>query len=433
MVWLVSAAIAGSLNGYNAAYYSIPYAGGANVYGGFAGDLNGDGTSEVWIADDTASVGASQNGMFELFRGGPFQRVSWTRIIGHRDRTAFGQSASLRDVNGDGVADLLIGGGSSGESVSGGSVDPGRLYVFFGPTPNATLLASSADVIVESSSTWVMFGPVVPDLTGDGQPDMVAVKGGPDEVVTLDLGAIAAAGRGVHALDAFVTASVQGRGLYPFSLGDLDGDGLHEVTVHDSNDSYVIEGATLLGGTWQLGRVARIVYDAADEANGMRPGGDLNLDGQPDVLITTLYAGGLAVWPIDGAALMALPLGQRRFALSLTDARSLGIDGWAGDVVPLGDVSGDGLPDWAVGVTHTVGPYGYYGGPGELWIVEGDGDLSVTGATRFPVAEPFRSPRFYDGVAQWLDVGQDCDGDGLPDLLVSVDLPRTGRWAAFCY
>ncbi|OGU63098.1 MAG: hypothetical protein A3C56_04140 [Ignavibacteria bacterium RIFCSPHIGHO2_02_FULL_56_12] len=74
---------------------------------GDAGDMNGDGSRDVFVSAHDATIDA---GFVFVFSGGPSMDDKFDAAVGMGGLSKFGSSvASLGDVNGDGLADLLIG------------------------------------------------------------------------------------------------------------------------------------------------------------------------------------------------------------------------------------------------------------------------------------------------------------------------------------
>jgi hypothetical protein len=98
-----------------------------------AGDLNGDGCSEIIIGADGKGFGSfSDNGgevfVFSGSRSGVSQIASWTSSTGQIN-DQFGYSVSdAGDVNGDGADDVAVG----APMYDGSVLDAGRAYLYFG-------------------------------------------------------------------------------------------------------------------------------------------------------------------------------------------------------------------------------------------------------------------------------------------------------------
>ncbi len=152
--------------------------------------------------------------------------------------------------------------------------------------------------------------------------------------------------------------------------------------------------------------------------SALAPAGDVNGDGQVDVLIGAPYG-------VSGPGVTYLVSGPitGTTGLSAASARFVGAHEreWAGiSVAGAGDVDGDGYDDVLLGATGYAEP----GRPGlgaaylVLGPVTGSFDLSLADAT-------FVGPEANDRAAESVASAGDVDGDGLPDLLVGA--PST--WA----
>ncbi|MBK6877801.1 MAG: FG-GAP repeat protein [Ignavibacteria bacterium] len=139
----------------------------ANNYFGLAvssaGDLNGDGYSDVVIG---AKRYSSFTGRAYVYFG-DLSMDNTVDIIftGDSPNILFGESVSTaEDVNGDGYSDLII----SASSYGGGN---GRAYLYFG----GSAMDDSPDVVM-SGTTLTNFGGSVSnagDVNGDGYSDVI--------------------------------------------------------------------------------------------------------------------------------------------------------------------------------------------------------------------------------------------------------------------
>lgn len=185
-----------------------------NGYGGGArgvGDANGDGFDDVAMLDAEMSRFEGQVALDYGGPAGPDGVADWTVTGGF----GFGTDAAAGDVDGDGLADLLVatGAGTSGSSVTrfaGTPTGPGAVAVEEVVTPNGQLELS-----------------VPGDLDGDGVADLVLGTfqySGPAFawVVPGDPGGLAP---GPWAEEYTVAPAMDSYNLITAATGDFDGDG----------------------------------------------------------------------------------------------------------------------------------------------------------------------------------------------------------------
>ncbi|MHB8078954.1 MAG: Ig-like domain-containing protein [Candidatus Krumholzibacteriia bacterium] len=149
-----------------------------------AGDVDGDGAPDLL-------VGALLRSRAYLFRGGdpagpnPPDAVADLVLVGEAVDDRFGYAvAGPGDIDGDGLADLLVG---ALLNDAGGS-NAGRAYVFYGRSGTGTLPAAAADRIYTGTGPDTWFGRAVAgagDVDQDGLADVLVGApyldgGGPD-------------------------------------------------------------------------------------------------------------------------------------------------------------------------------------------------------------------------------------------------------------
>jgi hypothetical protein len=355
-----------------------------------AGDVNGDGLSDLIVgasfadargvsyvvfgkADDTSvDLGALGAGGF--------------RIVGVDAYDRSGVSVSgAGDVNGDGLADLIVGAAYADPR---GSSAAGESYVVFGkadaaPVDLAALGSGGFRIDGVDPTDWS--GTSVSgagDVNGDGLADLIigALGGDPggdfnageSYVVfgkasssAIDLAALGAGGFRIDGIDAGDYSGIRASGA-----GDVNGDGLADLIVGarfadpggDSNagESYVVFGkasstpvdlATLGAGGFRIDGI-----DAGDRSGVSVSGaGDVNGDGLADVIVGAPDAGRSGV-PLSGESYVVFgkadPTPVDLATLGAVGFRIDGIDFGdrsGGSVSGAGDVNGDGLADLIVG------------------------------------------------------------------------------------
>jgi hypothetical protein len=310
----------------------------------------------------------------------------------------FGWAVSeLRDVNGDGVTDVVIG------EVNGGSELQGRVWVYSGRT--GRLLFRRSGRAGEQNGYAIADAR---DVNGDGVSDVVSGAPGLGNDVGHAYVYSGATGRtiarlhGPHRGDAF-GAAVSG-------AGDVNGDGVPDLLVGapgngaNAGHAYVISGRTL-----------RVICTlsarrAGDEfGDGVASTDDLNGDGVPDLIV-----GASGANPGHGAA----------YVYSGRTCKLLfRIRGERGNVAfgqffvaGVGDVNGDGVPDVYVGdyASNNAGPAGGFA------AVYSGVDGSLLHAWRGAAGQ---------GLGPGRSAG-DVNGDGRPDIIVGNYTSSDGAPAA---
>ncbi|MCX7831037.1 MAG: integrin alpha, partial [Acidobacteria bacterium] len=137
-----------------------------------AGDVNGDGFSDISVGAKNYSNGETNEGAVFVYNGssaGLPSNYSWkaeSNISGSR----FGHSvSSAGDVNGDGFSDLIVGAPSYGNT----ELQEGAVYLYLGSESG---LSSNYNWLGEINSQGALFGYSISgagDINGDGYSDVV--------------------------------------------------------------------------------------------------------------------------------------------------------------------------------------------------------------------------------------------------------------------
>ncbi len=372
----------------------------------YAGDVNGDGVADYVIGGGAVRVysGKDHSVIFD---------VSAT--------TGFGSSVSgAGDVNHDGHDDIIVGSQTNSSAFSGA----GRVFAFSG-------LDGSVLWTQDGAGEGHRFGSAL-GLVGDVNDD---------GIVDLSIGAAGAGPSGggeayvvnghdgstIHRLEPIdpAEASVFGE-FFASGAGDVDGDRVPDVFVGD-----YAEGVDARAGTGRAyifsGRTGDLVhvFTGFSPGDGLGPGrgiADVNGDRYNDVIVAAYLNSSGA--PQAGAAYI---FSGRSGALLRRITADVGGDFFGVDALSVGDVNGDRIPDFLV---TAVGRSFAGVDVGRAYLIEG---------TRLPCPADLNGNRFvgpFDILRIRKAFGQnggpaDLNGDGVVDVqdfVVGVrDLGRCPR------
>ncbi|MDB4927653.1 MAG: putative integrin-like protein [Myxococcaceae bacterium] len=325
---------------------------------GGAGDVNGDGYADVVAgAYGAAPGGRVQAGTASVFLGSATGiGATAVRVLeGGAAGDYFGYSvADAGDVNGDGNSDLVVG---AILASPGGSVNAGTASVFLGSASGIS--ATAARVLQGAAYDQFGHALAsAGDLNGDGYTDLVVGAivnlGGRPGAGTASVFLGSASGIGATAARVLAGDTVNERlGSSVAGAGDVNGDGYADLVVGASGDS---PGGRVQAGTARvyLGSTSGIGATAASVLEGGAAGdrfgysaasvGDLNRDGYADLVVGTYGAspGGRA-----NAGTASVFLGR---ASGISPTASNVLEGGAADdyfsisVASVGDVNGTLAP-----------------------------------------------------------------------------------------
>ncbi len=331
---------------------------------GSLGDQQGTGGEELVLGLPGVSYGALHGGVVLVHYDAlsPGDRAvnarvegGWSvRIVTDRRDTRLGTAVASGDLNGDGVEDLVVGG--PGSRVP--DIGQGAVYVFFGPLAEGTRDAASADLVVLGSGPGARAGEAlaVGDHDGDGYDDLLIGEpgrsGGAGAVYLVFGGPSLPAEASVADGVASPVGGAGDAAGAAVAFADVDGDGDAEVIVAAPSRKTWGEVA-LWSGTkgstrrTQLGTPdAWLRGDAAGTAFGITVVnvGDLTGDGLEDVAVGT-QAPGVGVFAGTTRGWRSGPARSRALVWFGTLTPS-----GAGRVVGrVGDLNGDGVDDLALG------------------------------------------------------------------------------------
>ena len=347
-----------------------------------AGDFNGDGFDDFLVGAPYAEAGFTWgSGAAYLLLGGPdlggsltlggFSGADGVSFLAAADKDQIGHAVSAAgDINGDGFADIVIGGPRSDP---GGNASAGTAYVVFGGTDatgpgtrNVSDLSGSNGFSIEGVGTFDYTGMAVSgggDFNGDGFDDLLI---GADAAPNLgDYGAtyVVFGGSTVGATGSIALSNLDGSNGFTVNgiaagdrfgssvdrAGDINGDGFEDFIIGAVGfelDTHTNEGqAYVLFGGSSLGAGGTIDLANLDGSNGfsfganggggqfgyrVSTGGDVNGDGFADLLCghepfisTELWATSrTSGWPRPGRMPRTLSTSSSRPTVPSTTRRS---------------------------------------------------------------------------------------------------------------
>lgn len=336
--------------------------------------------------------------------------------------------APLGDINGDAHDDLIV-----GAPFEGGS--DGHAYLFSG--------AEGAYIRGYGGSSPDMLGHGVSgigDLNGNGYPDVII--GAPGRHVTEPWNGM------VWAVDGFTGGTIWWRSCPPHptpdvgaemfgnavaEIGDVNGDGISDIIagawgIATFSDQSMAGHAYILDGT--NGADLEFLFSSHWQGEGyfscsVASAGDVNGDGQPDVVVGARGEGGHGyAYTYEGYA-----NDYGGVMICCLESPNPEAGGRFGNsVAGLGDVDGDGVPEVVVGA------------PEEDQVLVNAGRAYVMNGLTGAVVHALQSPsgpsvlgNFGHAVAGYVDV----TGDGVREILVGAPgdsvagHPRAGRAYVF--
>lgn len=408
-----------------------------------AGDVNGDGYSDVIVGAHNYTVSISAEGRAYVYLGsaaGLSTTAVWTGQS-NQPNSFYGNSVSgAGDVNGDGYSDIIIG----NYYYTNGLTNEGRAFVYHG---NATGVNTAPDWEVESNSLAAHFGNDVStagDVNGDGYSDVIIGADTYDNVENNEGAAYIFLGSptGLSTSAAWLKESNQTGAFFGTSVacaGDVNGDGFSDVMVGSFfyTNGQVREGAAFVYLGSAAGPATIHVWTGESNQAEARYGlsvasaGDVNGDGYSDVIAGAyLYSNGQAS---EGAAYQyyGAPAGLSATPNSTPDDADLADVNFAYSVASAGDVNADGYSDVIIGAPQY--DESANANVGRVFVYHG----SATGLSATPnsILDETDQALAYFGWS--VATAGDVNGDGYSDVVIGAsqydDGGNTNEGRAFLY
>ena len=374
--------------------------GGMN--GTAVGDLNGDGILDIVMAGYGVGGG---NAFVRLGNGdGTFRAtVSYGTEIGGNSL-----SVTLGDINGDGILDIVTGGGTGGGVASAGqaSILLGRGDGTFGA--RSTIATDIGPI--GSSTLAVTLG----DINNDGNLDLITAGWASDgggvqgqASVRLGRGDGTFGSRTTFATETGIPASANQS--LAVTLGDINGDGRLDLITTGQADGQGQVSIRLGNGDGSFG--SKTTYASETGSSGSSAAlalGDINQDGILDLITAGTVDG-------QGQATVRRGVGNGTFQDRSTFATETGDSGGASKSVTLGDINGDGFLDLiTAGVSS---PSISFTGPlGVTSVRLGTGNGSFAAQLSFVTQVGVHAT---SGSAGNSVVAGDLNGDGVMDIITA--------------
>jgi hypothetical protein len=435
-----------------------------------AGDVNGDGLDDLIVGargGDPSLIGDAGRS-YVIFGKANTKGVnldtlsssfSGFLINGSVSSAQSGISvAGVGDVNGDGLADLIVG-------VREDYIDTGRSYVVFGKSDCLDIDLSSMtlnDGFEVKGKDWndnTGFSVAgVGDFNGDGLADLVIgahrsshsgldyagrsyVVFGSKNLTTIDLNGA-----------SWNTGSNQGfvinggvaqwqSGYSVSSAGDVNGDGFADIVLGSNSwgagASYVIYGGefqtdninlTELTSTQGFAITGSSFADTGNSGNSVSSAGDVNGDGYADLIVGASLALGYAgksYVVFGGAYNTNITLGtlvEDQKGIEIIGESHYGWVGLGVSVSSAGDMNGDGLSDLIVSSIYCSPNDQELYQAGKSYVIYGVATSSSIHLSALTTSQGFsiNGAFGYEYSGSSVSLAGDVNGDGLSDLIVGA-------------
>ncbi|MGX5853393.1 FG-GAP-like repeat-containing protein [Dyadobacter jiangsuensis] len=385
-----------------------------------AGDVNGDGFSDVLVGSYAFDHGQKDEGSVFVWMGEASDVTGGSPTIIKYNTTmpAYGYSiSSAGDVNGDGFDDIIVG----AHSYDNGQNNEGAAFIYYG---GPTGLDLNSFKIMESNIPGANFGISVSsagDVNGDGYADVAIGATGFSNGETFEGGVFIYHGStsGLTNNPTKILESNVINGYMGFTVtnaGDVNGDGYGDIAVGSPkySDGQLDEGKFYLfyGSSNGLNNQ----YFTSQESNqadthlgsSIASIGDLNSDGYDDIIVGAISFGdddrGAATIFFGASSGLNINAPQ---AITGKNAQ----EGFGSDVSTGGDINGDGYQDIVVGAP------GYDNGDGAVYLFYGSSTgINVSQAVVLKGNQFNTTANMGQSVASAGDV----NGDGYSDIVVGV-------------
>jgi len=403
-----------------------------------AGDINGDGYSDVVVGAPNYDGGLFYEGCVRVYLGSASGlSVDYHRHYESNQQNAFfGWSVSTAgDVNGDGYDDIVAG----AKWYDDGFSDNGRVEVYYGSADGLGWTEDWDEAGEEYNAAFGWSVSTAGDVDGDGYDDVIIGAKNQETNDFMDGKAYVFMGSaaGLEHTPDWTAHGVLDRDHFGHCVswaGDVNGDGYDDVIVGNDPDAWITDdpgyakvyhgsaSGLNAGSSWGS-------YDPDVDSEwgwAVAGAGDVNGDGYADVLVSSpLFDNGAGqgrVVVYHGSA-----TGLETTAARTYDGDQVGAR-FGNSVASAGDPNGDGYSDILIGAPEY--DYGQVD-EGFVWLYLGYYDGLATETDWYKDSD--QTGAFYG----WsVATAGDVNGDGYSDILVGAhyyDHPEEDEGCAFCY
>ncbi|MGG7660906.1 FG-GAP-like repeat-containing protein [Dyadobacter sp. BHUBP1] len=416
----------GSSTGLNTTAASMIESNQGDAWLGFAvssaGDVNGDGYSDILVGSYAFDHGQTDEGQVFVYHGsagtvGPTAKgVSYSTASG---ALAGSSVSSAGDVNGDGLNDVIVG----APNYDGGQVGEGATFTSLGDAVTGTAGISKFETN-ESNAHVGCSVSEAGDIDGDGFDDVII--GAKGAVNGVNIGAAYIFRGSPQGLVSAVSqtlgfAANQGFGTSVSDAGDINRDGYDDVIV--GLPSYSKANASLCGAVYvYLGSSNGLITPPTVLTSGLAGtqigtsldnAGDTNGDGYSDIVVGGSLAsigqnseGAVFIWHGSSSGLPSNTVYTKLLQLDQANAEM------GNSVAGAGDVNGDGYSD------IIVGAHKYDNGQGDEGIAAVYYGSSTGIVSQIKTVLEANQSNAYFGRS--VGGGIDVNGDGYDDVVVGA-------------
>ncbi|MCW1888720.1 MAG: FG-GAP-like repeat-containing protein [Candidatus Moranbacteria bacterium] len=367
-----------------------------------AGDFNGDGRTDLLIADsrDAAVSGSA----YVFYNDGSYPTTAATAdvIITGEGSGNLGIKVAIGDLNADGKSDII--------ATSGYSLNQGNAYIFYSQNGVLNTNRNIAGETVSGLGSALVAG----DFNADGRVDLAvganlySSNTGRAYIFYND-GSIPTTAATADVIITGESSSYFGTSL---TKGDLNADGKVDLivgaSIYTSNTgrAYIFYNDGSIPTTATTADVIITGESMGNYFGTALTTGDFNADGETDLAATAFLYGGTT-----GRAYIFYNDGSIPTTAATADVIISGeILSNFGRSINAGDLNADGKIDLA------VGGEGYSSSTGRAYIFYNDGSIPTTAATADVIIVGETTNNYF---GQYFTIG-DLNADGKTDLMVSA-------------